>query len=65
MTSFSYKKYSVTIQKRTSQIVYSIFLIENLLFFVFKKIIVVQNELLISFGTALACDKTLKIINST
>ena len=59
---FFNEKYSFTIQTRITQIVNSIFLIKTS----FLKIIIgVQNQLHISFGSDLVCNKIFRDINST
>ena len=63
---FSNEKCSVTIQTGTTQIIVnSLFLIEKPGIIRFPKIICVQNQLSISFGIALLCNKILKVKDST
>ena len=54
---FKREKNPVTILKRTTKTVNSIFLIENSVLVRFLKIIGMQNQLPIGFGTALVCNK--------
>ena len=60
----SNKKYTVTIQTRTRQIVNSIFFIDKKVLIELIMFIDIQNQLPIIFVTYLVCNKILKVRNS-